>query len=368
MEFNRPIWTEIDLTKLKRNYEKIREIVGRRNIICVVKADAYGHGVVEVSKALEKEGTYAFAVASMEEAINLRENGIKAKILVLGYIDPKTLNIAPNLNISVSMFDKSFIKRLKEYTGERPVKIHIDVDTGMGRLGILPGEVVYAVDAIKKIRNVEFEGIYTHFSSADSDSEYTKKQLLIFNKVLSKLKDERCLPPIIHSSNSSAILNAPNSFFNAVRPGLLLYGISPLKASVEGFEPVLSFKTRIIFSRKIPEKASIGYEKTFTTTKPSLLATIPVGYADGLPRSLSNVGEVLVKGMRAKIVGNISMDLSVLDVTGFPFIHPGNEVVIIGKQGNDEITASEIAEKVGTIDYEIVTRIGKRVKRIFKNS
>lgn len=368
MEFNRPIWTEIDLAKLRKNYKLIKQIVKQRLIIAVVKADAYGHGAIEVSRVLEQINAYALAVASMEEALTLRENSIKLPILVLGYVDPKTMEIASEFNISLTMFDKSFIKRLKEFRGNKKVKIHIDVDTGMGRLGMLPHEILSVAREVAMLDNVSIEGIYTHFSSADFDKEYTSLQLKTFYNVIQELRKEHLCPEVIHASNSSAVLNEPKSYFNAVRPGILLYGLSPTGLNCQNFEPILSFKSRVISARKIEKGSSIGYGRTFVTKKDSLLATIPVGYADGLPRNLSNKGEVLIKGLRAPIVGNISMDMTAIDVTGFPYIHPGNEVVIIGSQGNETITASDIASKTGTINYEIVTRIGKRVKRIFKNA
>lgn len=364
MEFNRPIWVEVDLKNLRENFKSIKKIVQKRKIICVVKADAYGHGAVEISKTLQEEGAFAFAVASMEEALVLRENGIRAPILTLGYVDPRTLDIAAKSRISVTLFDKNFIKRLKEYRGNELLNIHIDVDTGMGRLGIFPDEVLSVVEDMEKIKNIRFEGIYTHFSSADIDADYTKKQLNDFNNVIKKLKEKNVNPPIIHAANSPALINFKESYFNAVRPGLILYGAYSIQNI---FKPVLSFKSRIIFARRVPEGKSISYGRSYTTTGEELLATIPVGYADGLPRALSNKGQVLVKGRRAKIVGNITMDLTIINVTNFPYIHPGNEVVIIGKQGEEEITAEEIAKLSDTISYEILTRIGKRVKRIYKD-
>ena len=367
MEFNRPIWVEVDAAKLRNNLNHVKKIVGNKKIIGVVKADAYGHGAKEVAKILEQEGIYAVAVASLEEALNLRESKIKIPVLTLGYIYPKTLDIAAKNNISVTMFDKNFIKRLKEYKGKEILNIHINVDTGMGRLGLFPSEVGKSVEEIKKLKNINIEGIYTHFATADSDLTYAKGQLNLFKNVLESLKKERLLPSLIHAANSAGILNMKEAFFNAVRPGILLYGLSPFNDREIEFEPVMSFKARIIFSRNVPKGKGISYGKIFITKKESLLATIPVGYADGLSKNLSNKGEVLVKGKRAKIVGNITMDLTVIDVTDFPYIHPGNEVVIIGKQGEEEITASEIAKKADTINYEIVTRIGKRVKRMYKN-
>ncbi len=366
MEFNRPIWVEVDLTKLRNNFKKIKKIVGNCKIIGVVKADAYGHGAKEVTKVLEKEGIFGVAVASLEEALNLRESKVKIPILTLGYIYPKTLEIAAKNDISVTMFDKKFLKRLKEYNGKKTLNIQINVDTGMGRLGLFPSEVVDSVEEIKKLKNIRITGIYTHFATADSDLSYAKEQLNLFRTILDLLKKEKFLPDSIHAANSAGVLNLKESYFNTVRPGILLYGLSPFNDKEVEFEPVMSFKARTIFTRTMPEGKGISYGKTFITKKESLLATIPVGYADGLLRGLSNKGEVLIKGKRAKIIGNITMDLTMIDVTNFPYIHPGNEVVIIGKQGNEEITASEIAKKTGTINYEIVTRIGKRVKRIYK--
>ncbi len=367
MEFNRPVWAEIALSKLRKNFKEIQKLTRNRKIIGVVKADAYGHGALQIAKTLEEEGIYSIATASMEEALTLRESGIKIPILTLGYVDPKTLNIAAKSNIQVTMFDKNFIKRLKEYKHKEILKIHLDVDTGMGRLGVLPQEVPQIVEEISRIKNIKLDGIYTHFSSADSDINYTKEQLSTFKSILNLLKRKDLLPPIVHAANSAAILNLKEIYFNTVRPGIILYGLSPSNDTLEGFEPILSYKARTIFTRKVPKGKSISYGRTFTTERDSLLATIPVGYADGLPRALSNKGEVLIKGQRARIVGTITMDLTIIDVTNFPYIHPGNEVVIIGKQGNEEITASEIAKKIDTINYEIVTRIGKRVKRIYKD-
>jgi alanine racemase len=366
MEFNRPIWVEIDSTRLRNNYKKIKKLVGKRKIIGIVKADAYGHGAKDVTKILESEGIYGVAVASLEEALSLRSGKVKIPILTLGYIYPKTLQIAAKNNISVTMFDKNFLKRLKEYKGKEVLNIHIDVDTGMGRIGLDPKDVLESIEEIKKLNNVELQGIYTHFATADSDLKYAYEQLNIFKKILESLKSKNYLPELIHAANSASIINIKESYFNTVRPGILMYGLSPFTDRQTDFEPVMSFKARIIYTRNVGKNKGISYGKTFITQRESLLATIPVGYADGLLRVLSNNGEVLVKGKRAKIIGNITMDLTVIDVTNFPYIHPGNEVVIIGRQGDEEITASELAQRANTINYEIVTRIGKRVKRIYK--
>jgi len=369
MNLIRPTWVEVNLDNVIYNFLKIKEFVKNKKIIGVVKADAYGHGAIEVSKILERYGAYTLATASLEEALNLREAGISLPILVLGYVDPAALDIASRQNIAVTLFDKNFLKRLKIYNSRAKsiLNVHINVDTGMGRIGIAPEELLPVVKSIKDLSNVHFQGLYTHFATADNDLQFAEEQLKVFNELIKNLLLSEIKPELIHCANSAAILTiGEKSYFNAVRPGILLYGLSP--TSVENFplKPVLSFKTRIIYVKKIGPGKSISYGRTFIAKKEMLVATIPVGYADGFSRRLSNVGEVLVKGRRAKIVGNVTMDQTVIDVTGFPYIHPGNEVVLIGRQGDEEITATELADKVGTINYEIVSRIGKRVKRIFE--
>ncbi len=365
MEFIRPVWAEINLNNLKYNFLKLKSITGHTKIIGVVKADAYGHNAVKVSLLLEELGVYALATASLEEALSLRNNGITVPILVLGYVNPEAFSVAAENNILITLFDKNFIKRLLGYRGNKTLNVHINVDTGMGRIGIMPNELLDTIAKIRNITNVHLHGIYTHFSTADSGLSFANAQLKIFKELLKELYSVGIKVDIVHSANSAAILNLKESYFDAVRPGIILYGLSPFDYPIETFKPVMSFKSRIVYVKKIPKGKSISYGRTFISKKDMTVATIPVGYADGLPRALSNNGEVLVKGHRAKIIGRVTMDQTVIDVTGFPYIHPGNEVVIIGKQGGEEIKAIEIAKKIDTINYEIVSRIGKRVKRIF---
>lgn len=369
IEMNRPTWIEVDLGKIKKNFISIKNKVLSSHVISVVKADAYGLGAGMIAKTLEEVGTYAFAVASMEEALALREIGISRPILVLGYVDTRNLQIASLNEIRVTLFDKDFIKRLKEYKGERPLQIHIKVDTGMHRLGISLKEVPFVFDELQKFPNVIVEGIFTHFASADSDFEYTRFQIKQFENVLSFLKEHAALPNIIHTANSAAILNFKEAYYNAVRPGILLYGISPnpKKLTVpEEFEEAISIKTRIVKVAQYKKGERISYGGTYQTEKDSLIATIPIGYADCIPRNLSNKGYVLVKGLKAPIVGTITMDMMMIDVTGFPYIHPGNEVVIVGNQGENRITMEEFANLSDTIPYEILTRLNKRIKRVYK--
>ncbi len=369
MEIIRPTWVEINLRSLKNNLDKIKKISDNRKVIGVVKADAYGHGAVEVSRILEKNGIDFLAVASFEEAMYLRENGItNTPLLVLGYVNPSALKYAASQNIHVTLFNVRFLEKLRDYDGDIPVNIHVNVDTGMGRIGVFPEEVITVAKALFKMKNVKFFGIYTHFSTADSDSEYLYVQLKRFKKILSDLRIEGLSPKLVHSANSAAILGFKETLFDAVRPGIILYGLSPLQKKETNFEPVLSFKTRVVYVKNIPPGTSISYGRRFVSQRKMTVATIPVGYADGLPRALSNIGEVLIKGKRVKILGNVTMDQTVIDVSEIGNVHSGNEVVLIGKQGNEEISATEIAEKIGTINYEIVSRIGKRVERIYIDS
>ncbi|MBP8612746.1 MAG: alanine racemase [Candidatus Atribacteria bacterium] len=370
VEMNRPTWVEVDLGRVKNNFEQIRKRISGKGVICVVKADSYGLGAAEITKTLVESGASFFAVASMEEALALREAKISEPILVLGYVDTRNLGLASKNAIRITLFDKDFVKRLEEYTDETPLYIHIKVDTGMHRLGLSPEEVVPTVDTIKKMKNVIIEGIYTHFASADSDKDYTLYQIKTFNRVLDDLSKINALPKIIHAANSAAVLNYEEAYYTSVRPGILLYGISP-NAHItldSSFEPAVSLKTRIIKVTNIIKGERISYGGTYELAKDALIATIPIGYADGVPRNLSNKGYVLVKGKRAPIVGTITMDMMMVDVTGFPYIHPGNEVVLIGTQGEERISIEEFSTLANTIPYEILVRFNKRIRRVYNKS
>ena len=370
VEMNRPTWVEVDLSRIKKNFEQIGKKISGRDIICVVKADGYGLGAAEISKTLVESGASFFAVASMEEALALRDAKIDKPILVLGYVDTRNLSLASKNSIRITLFDKDFVKRLEEYTDEAPLYIHIKVDTGMHRLGLSPEEVAPTVDAIKKMKNVVIEGIYTHFASADSDKAYTLYQIKVFNEVLDDLKKINALPKMIHASNSAAVLNYEEAYYSSVRPGILLYGISPNSQITldSAFEPAVSLKTRIIKVTHLSKGSRISYGGTYELSRDSLIATIPIGYADGVPRNLSNKGYVLVKGKRAPIIGTITMDMMMVDVTGFPYIHPGNEVVLVGTQGEEKIKIEEFSALANTIPYEILVRLNKRIRRVYNKS
>ncbi|BAL81184.1 alanine racemase [Caldisericum exile] len=369
IEMNRPTWVEVDLQSIRNNFLKIKEKVFFRDVICVVKADAYGLGASKIAATLEEVGADGFAVASMEEALTLRESQIKKPILVLGYVDTRNLHLASLNEIRITLFDKDFIKRLKEYRNETPLKIHVKIDTGMHRLGISLEEVPFVFEELSKFKSVIVEGVYTHFASADSDPDYTRFQISQFNRVLEYLKERNACPKVVHAANSAAVLNFEKAYYTAVRPGILLYGITPNHQKIQlesDFKEAVSIKTRIVKVSYYKKGERISYGGTYQTEKESLIATVPIGYADFIPRNLSNKGYVLVKGLKAPIVGVITMDMMMIDVTGFPYIHPGNEVVIVGSQGENKITMEEFATLSNTIPYEILTRLNKRIKRIYK--
>lgn len=367
IEMNRPTWVEINLESIKNNFEAIKNLTPTGRVICVVKADAYGLGAKEIARELEKHSAFAFAVASMEEALELREGGIKNPILVLGYVDTRNLEVAAVNDIRITLFDKDFIKRLKEYKLDTPLYIHLKVDTGMHRLGVDPNEVMSIFEELSSFRNVFIEGIYTHFSSADSSKEYTEFQIKKFNTLLNGLQNRKLKPPLVHAANSATILNFREAYYDALRPGILLYGVSPNinLALPNDFSKAVSLKTRIIKVSHYKKGEAISYGRTYITDGDKTIATVPIGYADGVPRNLSNTGYVLVKGQFARIVGTITMDMLMIDVTGFPYIHPGNEVVIFGSQGDKAITLEEFSQRALTIPYEILTRLNKRIKRVY---
>ncbi|MGQ9845245.1 MAG: alanine racemase [Caldisericia bacterium] len=365
----RPAWAEIDLDNLKKNFLIIRKKIKDKKIISVVKADAYGHGAVEVSKELETLGTDYFAVATLEEGLELRINGISKPILIFGYIFPKQANHVLDFSLTPTIYNLDFAKELNNLCELRKenVNIHIKIDTGMGRVGILWNEAIDFIKEIKKFKNLNIEGIYAHFSTADEkDKSFSKLQFDRFQKVIELLKKDGINIPFKHHGNSATVIDLPQYILDGVRCGILLYGLKPSdQVKKIKLYPVMSIKTKLIFVKKVPKDTPISYGRTFYTKNESIIGTIPFGYADGLPRILSNKGEVLYRGKRAKIVGTITMDQSMIDISKFENPQIGDDVVILGRDKKEEITADEIAKKCKTINYEIVTRIGKRVPRVY---
>lgn len=372
MENMRPVWLEINLDAIAHNVRIIRQIVGENTqIIAVVKANAYGHGAIEVSETLLETGVTMLGVGVVEEGVVLREAGIKAPILVCGLTTDDQLEPLVRYNLSATVCKSKTIQALSRIASKnkKRVRAHIKIDTGMGRLGIPSEDTLSFVKEIGKMKNIEIEGIFTHFAATnEEDGNYTRKQFEKYKRALLELEREKINIPLKHVANSTAILNSSRFHLNAVRPGIIIYGLfpSPKTEQIVQLRPAAEFKTRIIFLKEVSAGKSIGYGKTYTTTRPTRIATLPVGYADGCSWLLSNKGEVLVGGQRAPIIGRICMDLCMIDVTHIGGVQIGDEVVLWGKQGSEMISAEEVAQKIGSIVYEVICMVDKeRVPKVF---
>ena len=376
----RPLWLEINLKNLDNNIAVLRKIVGKdKKIIAVIKADAYGHGAVKIAQRLEKLKIDYLAVASLEEAIELRENKIKLPVLVLGYIDDCYLKEIVAYQITPTIFSLDFAKKLNHYAKNQnlKVKIQIKIDTGMNRLGFPYEEAGEIVKKISKLENLKIEGIFSHLAcSKEKNNNFNYLQFQRFKNLLEDIDKIGIKIEMKHLANSGGIVNYPEFILNTVRPGELLYGFSDFylnsknkigeeKNQLLPLKPLLSFKSKIISLKKVKKNEKIGYDQTYRVLKDSTIAVIPVGYADGYPRLLSNLGEVLIKGQRAKIVGIICMDLTMVDVSNIKGLKVLDEVILIGKDKNQVIKAPEIAKLAQTIPDEIVSRLGKRVPKVY---
>lgn len=366
----RPTRCLIDREALRWNFRQIRAKVGSRiKIVSMVKANGYGHGAALVAATLAEEGSDAFGVATLEEALELRRAGIRCPIIVLAGTYTEELDQYIEKNLIPVVHDLALLKRMEATLRDlgTTLPVHLKIDTGMGRIGLLATEIDAWVADVKRLKALKVEGVFSHFSHAESvEGDYTKNQLRLFQRTINRLRSEGVVPPLVHLANSAATISLPLAYFNMVRPGLMLYGLYPSSAMTRQItlRPVLSWETRILQLKKLPPGASISYGQTFITRRHSLIATLPVGYADGYPRLLSNRGEVLVRGQRAAIVGRVCMDLTMIDVTDIGGIDEEDVVVLLGRQGESEISADELAARSNTISYEILTSIGARVPRI----
>ena len=370
----RPTFCFIDHQALRRNLQQIRQRVGSQvKILSMVKANAYGHGAAVVARTLADAGSDAFGVATLEEGIELRQAGIKEPILVVAGVYETQLADFFTHGLTPVVHDLRRLSDLEKAVGGQgaTLDVHVKVDTGMGRLGLVAAECENWIGALKDLNAIKIAGVFSHFSHAESvEGDYTQRQLAIFKQVAERLRAENIRPSLVHFANSAATITLPAAYFDMVRPGIMLYGVypSPAMTSQISLKPVLAWKTKILQLKKVPCGTSISYGQTFITQRESLIATLPVGYADGYPRLLSNCGEVLVGGQRAKVAGRVCMDLTMIDVTDIRNVQQGDEVVLLGRQGAAEISADEMAVWTNTISYEILTSIGARVPRIHLNS
>lgn len=368
-----PTWVEINLDAIAQNVKNIKKLIGERSeLMAVVKGNAFGHDILEVPSVVLNNGATRLAVARLEEGISLRKAGITVPILVLGLTLKEQAELLILYNITPAVCDFEMIERLSKSAVKmnRIAKVHLKIDTGMGRLGILSEDALSFIKKLMHLNNIEIEGIFTHFSVADEkDKTYTENQFKKFTEVLNILEREGIKIPIKHVGNSATLLDLPDMWLNMVRPGIAIYGLYPSMEVQKTIKliPAHSFKTRIVFIKELSAGKCIGYGRTYTTTKKrTKVASLPVGYADGYNRLLSNQGEVLVRERRVPIIGRVCMDQCMVDVTDLPQVEIGDEVVLWGRQGEELITVEEIAEKIKTINYEIVHMPDKkRVPKLF---
>lgn len=395
----RPTWAEISLPALRRNFQRVRDLAGpERRVMAVIKADAYGHGALAVAKCLAASGVDWLGVATVEEAVELRQAGVKQPILLLGGLymsDPADLveyGLTPSIS-STARLD-TYAECARRF--QKPIEFHLKIDTGLGRLGLPPARLHLFLARYQELEGLELKGIFTHLASAeDLIASQTDEQIERFRGALKELPWYKLQPELVHISNSAALLVRHDFPENLVRVGALLYGyclplvlppgapadsgdsresgkprprgglVGAPPPSLAEFEPVLTFKSQVVYLKDVPSNTPLGYGAAYHTRRPSRIATVPVGYADGLNRALSGCGRAIVNDDYARIVGSISMDLTLIDVTDIPGVEVGDEVILIGRSEHCRITALEIAGALGTVPYEVLCSIGKRVPRIY---
>ena len=372
-KFNRA-WAEVNLDNLAHNVNEIRRITNKNSEICgVVKADAYGHGVMESVKVLLNNGVERLAVSTLDEAIQLRQNGISVPILILSYTDPRRAFEIITNNLTQTVFSKDLVNELSNVAIklDKNVKIHIKIDTGMTRVGFMPGySAIKIVQSISKLPRIIIEGLFTHFSSADEkDKSFTYLQFERFMNICNELDRVGIYIPIKHVCNSAALIEFPEMHLNMVRPGISLYGLYPSKdinKSKINLIPAMTLKANVIFVKDVEKDSYISYGRIFKTAKSSKIATIPIGYADGYTRLLTNKGKVIINGELTPIVGRICMDQCMVDISNHSRnVKVGDEVVLFGKQKGTEITIEDVAKSIGTVNYEVICIIGRRIPRVY---
>lgn len=372
-------WAEISLNAIEHNYNVIRnKVADDTKICCVIKADGYGHGAVELSQIYEKLGADFFAVSNIDEGIEIRKSGSKLPIVILGYTPVSETENLAEYDISQAVFSLEYAKELSEKCVEEDCicKMHIKVDSGMSRIGFMCQEFPrdeYSIEEICEaccLPNLEVEGLFTHFCVSDEDAEgreFTNKQYENFIHVRDSLKKRGVDISVVHCSNSGAIEDYPETCCDMVRAGIILYGLAPSSKLADRLDlvPAMTLKTVVAFVKEVQKGATISYGRTFTADRKMKIATVPIGYADGFIRQNAKDGYMMVNGKKAKIVGRICMDQTMLDVTDIEDVKTGDEVVVFGTGENGEPTADSLAENTGTINYETVCLVGKRVPRIY---
>lgn len=379
MDYLKRTWAEIDLDAIETNYKLIHaQVRPGTKVCCVIKADGYGHGAERLAQLYESLGADWFAVSNLEEAMQLRRSGAKLPILILGYTPPcKAGELAEN-NIAQAIVGPEYAEQLSDEAIKAGVKVraHIQVDTGMSRVGFFyqsparDGESINQMERACHLPGLKPEGIFTHFAVADEGENgriYTRRQFVSFTKAFEQLEQRGIHFTIRHCANSAAIFDFPEMQLDMVRPGIILYGLMPSGDIIHKVRliPALSLKSTAALVKTVPPQTSVSYGRRFTSEQPTTVATVPIGYADGYLRRFYESAFMLVHGKRAKIIGRVCMDQLMLDVTGIPGVKAGDTVTVIGKDGDESVTADELAGLAGTINYEIVCDIAKRVPRVF---
>ncbi|MEN6325981.1 MAG: alanine racemase [Syntrophomonas sp.] len=372
MDNIRPTWAEIDLTAIKHNLTMVRKIVDPAMIMAVVKADGYGHGMLEVSQTCLREGVECLGVASLEEALFLRKSGVAAPVLVLGYIPDEFAELTVKHNVRASIFTWAFARALSQAAVKlgQTANLHIKIDTGMGRIGFPAApETLEMIIKISRLPGVRIEGIFTHFAESDSlNKDFSREQLAVFSGIISSSEKRGISIPWKHCSNSAALIDMPESHFNMVRAGIVLYGLYPSQFVNKDRLPIIpamTLKSRIAFLKELEPGHSVSYNRTYCCSRKTKVATVPIGYADGYSRLLSNRAQAVIRGQRVPLIGNVCMDQCMFDVSNVEGVKEGDEIILFGRP-EDGITADDLAQIMGTINYEVVSAHSARVPRIYE--
>lgn len=368
----RPVWAEIDLDAVEYNIKNIKKIAKDKEVIGVVKADGYGHGALDLLPTLINNGVDRLAVAVITEAIEFRKNNIDKPIMILGFTPLEFAEELINYNIEPTVYDLDYAKELSKIAEKmnKVVKIHIAVDTGMGRIGFLPtDENVKKVCEINKLKGIEILGIFTHFATADEkDKEYTHLQFNKMKEFIDKLEENNVNIPLKHVSNSGAIIDMPDTFLDAVRAGIILYGYYPsneVKKDKLNLKPVLTLKTKVSHVKELDKDMYVSYGRKFKTERKTIVATLPIGYADGYSRALSNKAKVIINGKFANVIGRVCMDQCMIDVTDIGEVKVGDEVILLGESNGLKYNADDMAMDLDTINYEVLCMIKQRIPRVY---
>jgi len=355
----------VSLEAIAHNLQVVRSVAKGAAVYAVVKADAYGHGLIPVAQRLAATGVDGICVALAEEGFALRRAGIHVPILVLNGVYGRDHVHLLKARLTPVVFDEQHVRAFASVADAQPLGVHLKVDTGMARLGVPLAQLPALLDVFASCPQIRIDGLMTHLSSADGAPVVTEHQLVLFEEAKRLVAERGHQPKLFHAANTAATFAFDQSRFNMVRPGIALFGYSPVPGLGTELRPAMRIRSEVVTVRALPVGAPVGYSGTFVTTRPSRIATVPLGYGDGLMRAASNRGQMLVRGVRCPIVGNVSMDLTTLDVTHLPTCEAGDEAVLIGSQGETQLTADDLAEASGTIMYEVLTNISPRVPRFY---